>query len=160
MSKRLIILEKSLKKKNEKLDVMYSDYFSMVKEANGQPLNDKRGGHKVLERWEKKKRSIYKFKESIEKTKNAIENEKGKIYDVEKTNENMPQVIQDLVESKVLVQWRKHPTFFFVAGVEKARMVWREKKGLFHRYYSQIPTKEGKDKFSKIYKELSLKLNN
>ena len=42
MSKRLEILKQSLAKKEELFSQKLDDHFSTVKQANGQPLNDKR----------------------------------------------------------------------------------------------------------------------
>ena len=44
MTKRLDILKASLEKKEAAMDAKISEHFATVKEANGQPLNDKRNG--------------------------------------------------------------------------------------------------------------------
>lgn len=137
--KRLEILEKSLVKKKELLDNKFKEHFETVKQANGQPLNDKRNGQATLNKWERQGNAIRNLEESIEKTERAIELEKYKIADVEGAKETFPQCILDMIESGQLIQWRKHPNTFFVKGVDKARIVWDDKKKLiFTRYKESI----------------------
>jgi hypothetical protein len=116
MSKKLEILKQSLAKKEQELQRRFDVHFATVKQANGQPLNDKRNGQATLNKWERQNDAIRTAKESIEKTKRAIEFEEGKIKGVEHVNNFIPKEILELVESGVLVQWRKHPHTFFVAG--------------------------------------------
>ena len=44
MSKKLEILKNSLAKKEQELQRRFDVHFATVKQANGQPLNDKRNG--------------------------------------------------------------------------------------------------------------------
>ena len=89
-----------------------------------------------------------------------IEREEDKIANVESTNGFIPSEILSLVENGELVQWRKHPTTFFVAGVEKARIVWDEKrKILAHRYIREVTDKEQYSKFAKTFNSLNAVLN-
>ena len=160
MSKRLEILKASLAKKQQILDEKFAIHFATVKQANGQPLNDKRNGQATLNKWEKQNQGIRAQKESIEKTKNAIEIEEGKIADVEHAKQSLPSEILALIESGELIQWRKHPNTFFVEGVDKARMVWdKKKKTLAHRYVRAIQDQEQRSKFAKLYNSLYKILN-
>jgi hypothetical protein len=66
-----------------------------------------------------------------------------------------------LVESGELVQWRKHPHTFFVPGVDKARIVWDEKrKVVAHKFVSEITVQEQRTKFVRIFNPLGAVLNN
>ena len=68
--------------------------------------------------------------------------------------------ILKLVESGDLIQWRKHPHTFFVAGVDKARIVWDEKrKVVCHKFVSSITVQEQRTKFVRIYNTLNTILN-
>ena len=156
MSKKLEILQQSLTKKQSAFDDKLNTHFEIVKEANGQPLNDKRNGRATLAKWERQNDSLRNLKEGIETTKKAIEREEDKIANVENANSFIPCEILALVESGELVQWRKHPTTFFVAGVEKARIVWDEKrKVLAHKYVKEVTDKEQYSKFAKIFNSLN-----
>lgn len=129
MSNRLEILKNSLLKKEQQLAKRIDDHFEDVKRANGQPLNDKMNGQSTLNRWEKQNEAIRNLKESIDKTKRAIEKEENKINACAYQNENfIPKEILELVEKGELIQWRKHPTHFFVPGVDKARIWWDESR--------------------------------
>ena len=142
-SKRLEILEASLIKKEASLNDKFETHFESVMQANGQPLNDKRNGHATLDKWERQKEAIGNQKASIEKTKNAIEKEKNKIAGVEYAKRTLPDCILEMLESGQLIQWRKHPNTFFVDGVDKARIVWDDKKKLiFTRYKNAITDKD------------------
>src|SRR5690606_31195284 len=159
MSKRLEILKNSLEKKEQKLRQRFDDHFATVAQANGQPLNDKRNGQATLNKWERQNEAIRNLKASIEKTKNAIEKEEGKIMDVEHSKNYIPSEILDLVEKGELIQWRKHPSFFFVPGVEKARILWDEKrKVVAHRYINLITEQEQWSKFRQVFNSLSSQL--
>lgn len=140
MTNRLEVLKNSLTKKENELNRRFDNHFDDVRAANGQPLNDKRNGRTTLNRWDKQSNGIRHQQEEIEKTKRAIEREEYKISSSNKALAEMPKPIIDLVNSGILVQWRKHPNTFFVKGVEKARIVW--KGGLFIRYLNEIPNQE------------------
>ncbi len=161
MSKRLEILQASLAKKEALFAAKLQNHFDTVKEANGQPLNDKgRKGRATLNKWEKQSDSLRLVEKEIEKTKAAIEKEQNKIAGVNIANDTLPKEILDLVASGVLIQWRKFPNTFFVEGVEKGRMMWDSKKKLlFNRYYADIPTPEQKAKFREVYNPLNAILN-
>jgi hypothetical protein len=159
-SKRLEILEKSLAKKEEQLNAKFDEHFKTVKQANGQPLNDKRNGQATLNKWERQNEAIRTLQKSIETTKQAIEKEKSKIEGVEHANTFIPTEIQKLVETGELIQWRKHPHTFFVADVDKARIVWDEKrKVVAHKFVGEITIQEQRSKFVKIYNALNSVLN-
>jgi len=160
MSKRLEILENSLAKKQQQFNDKLQSHIDTVKQANGQPLNDKRNGQATLSKWERQNASLRSLKESIEKTKQAIELEKGKIIDVEHANKAIPPEILKLVEKGELKQWRKHPNTFFVEGVDKARIVWDAKrKILAHKYLKSITEPGQRVKFARMYNGLSAVLN-
>jgi hypothetical protein len=140
MSKRLEILEGSLTKKKAALSGAFDAHFADVKSANGQPLNDKRNGHVILNRWKKQSDGIRSKLAGVELTERAIEREEGKILQSASAMAGMPQPIVNLVEVGTLIQWRKHPTTFFVDGVDKARIQYKGGR-LVHRYASAIKDK-------------------
>lgn len=157
MNTKLEVLTESLKKKKEVLDEKIQKHFDTVSQANGQPLNDKRNGHKTLSQWEKQNDSIKNQMESIERTKNAIEKEEKKI---EKVNGfTVPDFLIPYIESGEITQWRKYPNRFFVTGVEKGRIIWNKKKQkLEYSYLSQVPKDQipkFKDVANRIYKDYS-----
>ena len=160
MSKKLEILKQSLAKKEQKFNAKVDQHFATVKQANGQPLNDKRNGQSTLNKWERQNEGIRTMQKSIEATKQAIEKEEGKIKGVEHANTFIPAEIQKLVETGELIQWRKHPHTFFVAGVDKARIVWDEKrKVVAHKFVSEITVQEQRTKFVRMYNSLNALLN-
>ena len=160
MSNKLEILKNSLSKKEQELERRFDVHFATVKEANCQPLNDKRNGKATLNKWERQNDAIRRAKESIEKTKRAIEFEEGKIAGVEHANGYIPKEILALVESGELIQWRKHPHTFFVVGVDKARIVWLEKtKQVAHKFVREIKDQEQRSKFVKVFNPLGAVLN-
>lgn len=156
MSKKLAILEKSLLKKEALFDEKLQDHFDTVKQANGQPLNDKRNGQATLNKWDRQNDSLRSLENSITRTKDAIENEKAKIADVETAKKTLPEPILEMIKSGRLNQWRKHPNTFFVNGVDKARIVWDNRKNqLAHRYAKSITDKDQWKLFAKTFNELS-----
>ena len=160
MSKRLEILKNSLAKKEQLLNAKFDEHFATVKQANGQPLNDKRNGQATLNKWERQSDGIRTLQKSIETTKNAIEIEEMKIAQVNHINGFIPAEILKLVESGDLIQWRKHPHTFFVPGVDKARIVWDEKrKVVAHKFVSAITVQEQRTKFVRTYNPLNALLN-
>lgn len=156
MSNRLKILEQSLEKKQKKFDVMLQNHFDTVKQANGQPLNDKRNGATTLRKWDKQNDALRKQKSEIEKTQNAIEKEMGKIANVESVS--LPPEISELIESGAITQWRKHPTFFFVNGAEKARIHLLDDGSIAHRYLRDIPNGEQYAIFRDVFNALNKKI--
>ena len=156
---RLEILKASLAKKEAIVDAKIGNHFETVASANGQPLNDKRNGASTMRQWERQNDSIRAAVAGVELTKAAIEREENKIASCEVANEKIPQPILDLVTAGVLTQWRKHPETFFVVGVEKARIVWIEKKGLCNRYYNECTDKDQRAKFAQVFNELKTKIN-
>ena len=158
-SKRLAILEASLIKKEVSLNDRFETHFASVKQANGQPLNDKRTGQATLDKWERQNEAIRNQQASIEKTKNAIEKEKSKIAGIEHAKGTLPTCILKMIESGQLIQWRKHPNTFFVNGVDKARIVWDVKKRIIFTRYKSAITEQDVWKlfaaaFNKILKQL------
>jgi hypothetical protein len=159
-TKKLQILKESLKKKEKQFDDRLNEHFGSVKQANGQPLNDKRNGHATINRWEKQNDALRSLRDSIEKTKKAIEIEEGKIYAVENSKEYIPAEILELITSGELIQWRKYPNIFFVNGVNKARIIWESKrKKVAHKFTDTLTDKEQRKKFVTIYNRLNQLLN-
>lgn len=157
-TKRLEILENSLKKKNADINRRIDEHLEDVRSANGQPLNDKRNGRKTLDRWDRQRRMIRESEKSIEKTKRAIEKEEDKIANVESFD--CPPPIKKLIDNGTITQWRKHPRFFFVKGVEKARICYDEKtKKISHRYVQEIPSQEQYAIFRDVYNSLFKEFN-
>jgi len=153
---RLAILKASLANKEALFDSKLAAHFSSVKEANGQPLNDKRNGNATLSKWERQNEALHILKEGIQKTKDAIDKEESKIARVEYANDSTPLEILQLVGDGVLKQWRKHPTTFFVDGIDKGRIVWdSDKKILAHRYAREITDCDQYRKFAAVFNSLS-----
>ena len=154
-TKRLEILENSLVKKNNLFDEKLNNHIDTVKQANGQPLNDKRNGQATLNKWDRQNDSLRTLKESIAKTENAIDHEKGKIFGTERVKETLPAKMLEMLESGRLTQWRKHPKFFFIEGVDKASIVWDAKnKVIAHRYSKTITDKEQWKLFASTFNEI------
>ena len=157
---RLDILKSSLEKKNAKFDSMLDAHIKDVKSANGQPLNDKRNGHVTIRRWDKQNDALTNMQKEIEKTKSAIEYEEGKIRGLAREKGCMPKEITDLIDNGTLKQWGKYPHIMFVEGVDKARIIWDEKKQLvMHKFTSALTDKEQRSKFAKVYNQLHVLIN-
>jgi len=159
-SKRLDILRASLEKKQKEFSDRLSIHMDDVRGAQGEPMAGHRGGEKVLRRWDKQNSALKTLDESIKKTQNAIEREEYKIANVEGAKDIVPPLFLELADKGVLNQWRKHPTIFFVSGVDKARIGWdAKKKTAYHRYYRAIECAEQKatfkDVWSMIYQEFN-----
>lgn len=137
---RLQILEGSLSNKKAKFDAKLDDHFDSVRAVNGQPLNDKRNGAATLAAWERQNNALRNLDKSVKKTESAIDREKDKIAQVEAFK--VPEFLQSFLHLGLIRQWRKHPRFFFVNGVEKARLVITVDGELAHKYLSEIPNKE------------------
>ena len=157
---RLEVLQNSLKKKQAEFDRRIEDHFSTVKQANGQPLNDKRNGQSTLRKWDRQNDALRSLKEGIEKTKNAIEKEQYKVQGVEEVLGSAPKSIVKMVEDGTLKQWRRNPNTFFVDGVDKARIVWDEKKKqVAHRYLRDITDPDQWKKFARTFNALASEIN-
>jgi len=78
MGNRIEILTASLKKKEAMFDQKLQEHFDTVRQANGQPLNDKRNGRSTLDKWDRQNESLRSMQESIGRTKAAIEREQKK----------------------------------------------------------------------------------
>lgn len=153
---RLSILEKSLARKQQVLNQKITNHFDTVKQANGQPLNDKRNGQATLNKWDKQSQSISNQLKEIEKTQTAIEREKAKIANVEAIQDELPPIIKELLADGKITQWRKYPNRFFVVGVQKARLIFDVKSGLIsYAYLQQIPTKEQYETFKELYNHIN-----
>jgi len=160
MSKKLEVLKASLQKKQDRLDTLFKVYFDTVKQANGQPLNDKRNGQATLNRWEKQSEAIRNAQADLAKTALAIEREEAKLHRIESAKETLPKPILDALEAGEIVQWAKHPHTFFVLGVDKARIVWMPKKRtVAHKFYTDAAP-EQKKRFAEVYNKLFKLLTN
>lgn len=137
MSKRLQILKNSLLKKEALFNSKLDEHFATVKQANGQPLNDKRNGPATLRKWERQNEALRAVKDGIARTAQAIEREEGLILEVDAMKATLPKAIVDRITDGRLNQWRKHPRMFFVPGVDKARITWNGKV-IAHRYSSSV----------------------
>jgi hypothetical protein len=156
MSKRLQLLEGSLTKKQARLDRLTEQHRADVMAANGQPMNDKRNGKMTLSRWDRQLTAIARQKDSVRITEEAIEREKAKIGWVEALD--LPPPLRLAVESGELLQWRRNPRFFFVRGVDQARIVYDPKTGkIGHRYVSDAP-RDQYPRFRDAYNRLRLEL--
>lgn len=160
MSKRLDILRASLEKKQRLFNDKLQNHFDTVKQANGQPLNDKRNGGATLARWDRQNDNLRRIDESIRKTQDAIEREECTIRHVEKTTAELPDPIRALIASGELIQWRKYPNICFVAGVKKARIGWDyRKKVVYHKFYDEIQDEKQRKTFANVYNTLNKQLN-
>jgi len=158
---RLDILKSSLRKKEEKFNAKLNEHFNDVKQANGQPLNDKRCGQSTMRRWDRQNNSLNNLQDEIAKTEKAIKVEESKIKGTEYITSLLPIEILSLIEDGTLIQWRKYPHIFFVDGVDKARLIWDlKKKQIAHKFTSSIQNKEQYKKFANVFNSLASKLNN
>lgn len=159
MTKRLEILENSLKKKEDLFNNKLQNHFDTIKMSNGQPLNDKRNGFSTMKKWENQNDTLRNIDKSIDKTKDAIQREKFKIIDCESAKEQFPKIILDMLSEGVLTQWRKHPNYLFINGVDKVRLVFDPKaKKISHKYSSEITDKDEWKLFAQIYNRISFEL--
>lgn len=156
MGSRIEVLKASLAKKTALFDEKLMAHMGDVRSANGQPLNDKANGASTLGKWERQNNSLRALNASIEKTKNAIEREETKIATVDSVA--LPEPIKALIGSGVLIQWRKHPRFFFVAGVDKARIALMDNGQIGHRYLSGIPSQDQYATFRDVFNSLRAQL--
>ena len=160
MTKRLEILKGSLIKKETLFDEKLQDHFKTGAQGNGQPRNDKRNGQATLNKWDRQNNTLLNIKDGIETTKDAIENEEYKIKRIEKTKEKLPTIIVEMIEGGTLTQWRKHPTTFFVPGVDKARLYYDvKKKQITHKYSRQITDKDQYKTFGQTFNKLAKLIN-
>lgn len=153
MASRIEVLKSSLAKKEALFDERRQTHFDTVKQANGQPLNDKRNGRATLNKWDKQSDALRAQKDSIQRTKDAIEREEMKIALAGSVN--IPDFMQQAIDDVLISQWRKHPRFFFVNGVKHGRIVLDENTGMIaHRYLSKI----SKDEYP-IFRDVFNRLN-
>lgn len=158
LASRLDVLKASLARKEAKLDERINAHFQDVKAANGQPLNDKREGGKTLSRWDRQNDAIRKLYEGVDLTKRAIEREEAAMKRVAEAADELPPAIRSKLDDGTLIQWRKHPRTFFVAGVDKARMVLLDDGRLAHRYVREITDAEQRRTFARTYNALAREL--
>lgn len=141
MNNRLEILRASLIKKEALFNDRLQVHFDTVKQANGQPLNDKRNGRATLNKWDKQSDALRVLESSIQRTKGAIEREEMKIALA--SSVSIPAFMRKAIDDGLITQWRKFPRFFFVTGVKHGRIVLDEKTGLIaHRYLSKVSKEE------------------
>lgn len=151
-SHRLRVLKASLAKKQAAFDARLAVHFDAVRATNGQPLNDKRNGVATLRQWERQNDALRSAQAGIEVTQAAIEREAATIERIAAVG--LPAAIQSRIDTGELVQWSKHPTTFFVTGVEKARIVLLPDGQVAHRYASQIKDAAQHKVFAKTYNAL------
>lgn len=159
-SKRLEILEASLAKKEAELERRFDEHFGTWKQTNGQPMNDKRNGDAFFNKVDRQNDGIRSLKDSIQKTKDAIDREKSTAAYVKGVRSELPKSINSLINKKSLTQWKKYPNTFFVAGVDKARIVWNKKKNrVEHKFTNTITDPEQRKKFAQIFNSLHSEFN-
>lgn len=157
---RLDILKASLEKKQAKFNRKLNEYFSDVKSANGQTLNDKRNGYSTMKRWDRQNDTLSKIQKEIEKTQTAIEREESRIRCIDRNRSSMPEEIQKLINDGTLKQWGRYPHIMFVEGVDKARIIWDDrKKVVMHKFVSSIADTEQRKKFARVYNSLNASIN-
>lgn len=153
MSRRLEILKASLARKESLFNERLQQHFDTVKQANGQPLNDKRNGRATLDKWDRQSDGLRALQGGIQKTKDAIEREEMKIALAESVD--IPDFMQQAIDEGLISQWRRHPRFFFVNGVKHGRIVLNEETGaLGYRYLSKI-SKEEYPTFRDVFNKLN-----
>lgn len=153
MKSRIDILKTSLAKKEALFAERLQTHFDTVKQANGQPLNDKRNGRATLNKWDKQSDALRNLENGIQRTKDAIEREEMKI--ALSGSVNIPDFMQQAIDDGLISQWRRHPRFFFVNGVKHGRIVLDENTGMIaHRYLSKV----AKDEYP-IFRDVFNKLN-
>lgn len=139
---------------------MLDTHIKDVKSANGQPLNDKRNGYATMNRWDKQNNALSNQQKEIEETKNAIEYEESKQKNILNHKGTMPDEISILIENGTLKQWGKYPHIMFVDGVDKARIIWdNKKKVVMHKFASSITDAVQRKKFAQIYNSLHTAIN-
>ena len=157
---RLDILKASLEKKQAKFNEKLNEHFTDVKSTNGQPLNDKRNGAATMNRWNRQNDVLSNIKKEIEKTEHAIEREESKIRALEYSKNAMPIEMQKLIDEGILKQWGKWPHIMFVNGVDKARIIWDDKKKVvMHKFAKSLTDKEQRKKFAQVYNSLYKAIN-
>ena len=128
--------------------------------ANGQPLNDKRNGYSTMKRWDRQNDTLSKIQKEIEKTQTAIEREESRIRCIDRNRSSMPEEIQKLINDGTLKQWGRYPHIMFVEGVDKARIIWDDrKKVVMHKFVSSITDTEQRRKFARVYNSLNASIN-
>ncbi|MDE9495687.1 hypothetical protein KKJ09_19395 [Xenorhabdus bovienii] len=153
MGNRLEILKNSLSKKEDMFNQRLQSHFDTVKQANGQPLNDKRNGRATLNKWDRQNDQLRNIDRSIQRTKSAIEREEAKIALAESVD--IPKYIKTAINDGLITQWRKFPRFFFVNGVKHGRIVLDVETGLIaHRYLSKV-TREEFPIFKRVFNQLN-----
>ena len=157
---RLDILKASLEKKQAKFNRKLNEYFSDVKSANGQPLNDKINGYSTMKHSDRQNDTLSKIQKEIEKTQTAIEREESRIRCIDRNRSSMPEEIQKLINDGTLKQWGRYPHIMFVEGVDKARIIWDDrKKVVMHKFVSSITDTEQRRKFARVYNSLNASIN-
>lgn len=155
MSKKLEILKASLIKKEAMFNQKFNNHIATLMQANGQPLNDKRNGMSTFKKWETQNNSLNSLQLEIEKTKQAIKNEIAKTKNTERVLNILPTEIVKLIENEILIQWKKYPHIFFVKEVEKARIIWNDRKrNVGHKYFNLVIDIEQRKKFADVYNNL------
>lgn len=82
----------------------------------------------------------------------TIDRERRKIARVDEYE--VPNILHKFLEDGTITQWRRHPRFFFVAGVEKARIVVQENGLLAARYVKDISSSEQYAIFRSVFNAL------
>lgn len=157
---RLDILKASLEKKQAKFNEKLNEHFTDVKSTNGQPLNDKRNGAATMNRWNRQNDVLSNIQKEIEKTEHSIEREESKIRALKYSKNAMPIEMQKLIDEGILKQWGKWPHIMFVNGVDKARIIWDDKKKVvMHKFANTLTDKEQRKKFAQVYNSLHAAIN-
>lgn len=157
---RLDVLKASLEKKQAKFNEKLNEHFTDVKSTNGQPLNDKRNGAATMNRWNRQNDVLSNIQKEIEKTEHSIEREESKIRALKYSKNAMPIEMQKLIDEGILKQWGKWPHIMFVNGVDKARIIWDDKKKVvMHKFANTLTDKEQRKKFAQVYNSLHAAIN-
>ena len=90
----------------------------------------------------------------------AIEREEGKLIGMARNKDLMPKEITDLIDNGILTQWGRHPHILFVSGVDKARIIWDNKKRVvMHKFVNSLKDKEQRKIFARVYNSLHEAIN-
>lgn len=113
-----------------------------------------------MKRWNRQNDTLSKMQKEIEKPQTAIEREESRIRCIDRNRSSMPEEIQKLINDGTLRQWGKYPHIMFVEGVDKARIIWDDrKKVVMHKFVSSITDTEKRRKFARVYNSLNASIN-
>jgi hypothetical protein len=149
------VLVDSLARKQQQFDNRFAVHFDEATARQGQPWHDNAKDRSARKRLDRQDAALHTLKESIQKTEDALARERRKVAAVERTAAILPAAILEALESGTLSQWRRHPTTFFVHGVERARLVWDvDRQQLTTRYLGELKEETARARFLEVARAL------